>query len=171
MRSIGNSRPALRMAARTRSRLSRTVESGKPTVLTVGATPPLWLSAGSYRSRQVLTPANLPRARTDRQAAQSEQSDGGNKMVSKCKYRMRVNRKCWSSVNRPRWIDELELLTYDRHLQVRLPADALTLSREEPPVSFSPVAQGLVAFAFGGGKAVAHAVERDNLDVRGLDDA
>jgi hypothetical protein len=26
-------------------RLSRTVESGKPTVLTVGATPPLWLSA------------------------------------------------------------------------------------------------------------------------------
>jgi hypothetical protein len=32
-------------SARTRSRLSRTVESGKPAVLTVGATPPLWLSA------------------------------------------------------------------------------------------------------------------------------
>jgi len=36
MRPIGDSRPALRMAARTRSRLSRTVESGKPAVLTVG---------------------------------------------------------------------------------------------------------------------------------------
>jgi hypothetical protein len=45
MRSIGIAIPALRMAARTRSRFSRTVESGKPTVLTVGAAPPLWLSA------------------------------------------------------------------------------------------------------------------------------
>ena len=44
MRSIGNSRPALRIAAGTRSRLSSTVESGKPTVLKVGATPPLRLS-------------------------------------------------------------------------------------------------------------------------------
>ena len=43
--ATGIARPALWMAARTRSRLSRTVESGKPTVLTVGATPPLWLSA------------------------------------------------------------------------------------------------------------------------------
>jgi hypothetical protein len=31
--------------ARTRSRLLRTVESGKPALLTVGAAPPLWLSA------------------------------------------------------------------------------------------------------------------------------
>ena len=34
--ATGIARPALRMAARTRSRLSRTVESGKPTVLTAG---------------------------------------------------------------------------------------------------------------------------------------
>ena len=37
MRSIGNSRPELRMAARTRSRLSRTVASGRPTVLNEGS--------------------------------------------------------------------------------------------------------------------------------------
>ena len=36
IRSIGNSKPALRMAARTRSRLSRTVESGSPTVVKEG---------------------------------------------------------------------------------------------------------------------------------------
>ena len=43
--ATGIARPALLMAARTRSQLSRTAESGKPAVLTVGATPPLWLSA------------------------------------------------------------------------------------------------------------------------------
>ena len=42
---FGNSRPELRMAARTRSEFSCTVESGKPTVLKVGQHPPLWLSA------------------------------------------------------------------------------------------------------------------------------
>jgi hypothetical protein len=36
MRSIANSRPALRMAAGIRSRLLRTLESGKPAVLTAG---------------------------------------------------------------------------------------------------------------------------------------
>ncbi len=37
IRSIGNSKPALRMAARIRSRLSRTVESGSPTVAKQGS--------------------------------------------------------------------------------------------------------------------------------------
>ena len=36
MRSTGNSSPAFRIAARTRSRLSRTVESGRPTVVKDG---------------------------------------------------------------------------------------------------------------------------------------
>ena len=36
IRSIGNSRPTLWIAARTRSRLSRTVESGRPTVVNDG---------------------------------------------------------------------------------------------------------------------------------------
>jgi hypothetical protein len=42
--ATGIARPVLRMAARTRSRLSCTGESGKPTVLKVGAAPPLRLS-------------------------------------------------------------------------------------------------------------------------------
>ena len=36
MRSSGNSKPELLIAARTRSRLSRTVESGRPTVVNEG---------------------------------------------------------------------------------------------------------------------------------------
>ena len=32
-----------------------------------------------------------------------------------------------------RWVDDLELLTHYRHVQVRLPADALALSGEESP--------------------------------------
>src|SRR4029450_2104970 len=37
MRSDGNGKPGLRIAVRTRSRLSRTAESGSPTVVSVGA--------------------------------------------------------------------------------------------------------------------------------------
>src|SRR5882724_9774588 len=39
IRSDGNAKPAFRMALRTRSRLSRTAESGRPTVVTVGKSP------------------------------------------------------------------------------------------------------------------------------------
>jgi hypothetical protein len=63
------------------------------------------------------------------------------------------------------------LLTHYRHVQVWLPADALALSGEESPVSFPPVAEGPVALPFECGKAVADAVERDDLDMSGFDDA
>ena len=39
IRSAGKGKPALRMAVRTRSRLSRTAESGSPTVVNVGKAP------------------------------------------------------------------------------------------------------------------------------------
>jgi hypothetical protein len=56
-------------------------------------------------------------------------------------------------------------------VQVRLPADPLAFSGEESPVSFPPVAESLVAFAFDCGKAVTDAVERDDFNVSRFNDA
>src|SRR5439155_5950653 len=48
--STGKAKPALRIAVRTRSRLSRTAESGRPTVVTVGK-PPHWTVGKPLRCR------------------------------------------------------------------------------------------------------------------------
>ena len=51
MRSTGKSKPAFRMAARTRSRLSRTVESGSPTVVKDGSPEVTSTSTRRWRPR------------------------------------------------------------------------------------------------------------------------
>src|SRR3970282_817160 len=91
------------------------------------------------------TPARTPRA----SACETMSAKSGPGIIAKASTASRkTGRIEGSSMGEPtlRRRDDLELLAHSGHARARLPADALTLSGEESPVSVFPVAQTLVAF-------------------------
>ena len=74
IRSMGKSKPELRMAARIRSRLSRTVESGSPTVEKLGR--PLVTSTSTQTLR-----AWMPWIPAERMRASMASSVGGGQLA------------------------------------------------------------------------------------------
>jgi hypothetical protein len=86
--STGNSSPALRMAARTRSRLSRTAGSGRPTVVK-------GRQAGRYVNLYEDSSASMPNTVADRMRASMARVSGPARIPSMRQYRY-IESKEWA---------------------------------------------------------------------------
>src|SRR5262252_11230343 len=90
MRSEGKGKPALRMAVRTRSRLSRTAESGSPTVVNAGS------PAVTSTSTRTSTPST-PSSAADSMRASTRRSSGCSAGAVNVANRIRmVKSRCMS---------------------------------------------------------------------------
>ena len=104
MRCGGNSRPALRIALRTRSRLSRTLASGRPTIVNSGRPK---LTSASTRTSSADTPTSAAvkvKASTRSGVASNGAGRGSRRFARKSRKTRDARRRTWRQLRaRTRW--------------------------------------------------------------------